>query len=46
MRDKKRTPKLKRSRGRPRKRFIKEIDLESEDKAIKTSFVILYINLK
>ena len=45
-RDKEKTPGLKRPRERPHKRPIKEIDLESEDKTIKTSFIVLNINSK
>ena len=45
-RDKKRTPKFKRPRERLHKRPIKEINLENEDKAIKTLFIGLNINLK
>ena len=40
------TPILKRSLGRLRKRFIEEIDLESEDKAIKILFIVSDIDLK
>ena len=45
-RDKEKTPKLKRPRGRPCKRPMKEIDLENENKAIKASFIALNINLE
>ena len=45
-RDKKRTPGPKRPRGRPRKRPIKEVDLENKDKAIETSFFVSNIDLK
>ena len=45
-RDEERTPGLKRSRGRPRKRPIKEVDLESEDEAIETSFIVSNVDLE
>ena len=45
-RDKKTTSKLIRLHGRPRKRFIKEVDLENENKAIETLFNVLNIDLK
>ena len=45
-REKEKTPVLKRPRGRPRKHFIKKVDLKSEDEAIKVLFIILDVDLK
>ena len=45
-RDKEKAPELKRPHGRPRKRFIKEVDPESEDKATKILCIILNIDLE
>ena len=45
-RDEERTSKLEQPRGGPRKRFIEEVDLKSEDEAIETSSMALDIDLK